>query len=48
VDELDDQRGCCPRHNKSATEVRRGKVGPQCDIGDEGGGQNYSECMEEA
>ena len=48
VDQLDDQRGCRPRHNKSAVKVRRGKVGPHRDVGDEGGGPKYSERVEEA
>ena len=37
VDQLDDERGHRPRHNESASEVRRGEVGPKCDVGDEGG-----------
>ena len=32
----------------SAGEVRRGEVGPQCNVGDEGEGRHYSERLEEA
>ena len=38
MDELDDQQGRRPRHNESASEVSHDEVGPQCDVGDEGGG----------
>jgi hypothetical protein len=48
VDQLDDKRGRRPRHNESAVEVRRGKVGPCRNVGDEGAGRNYSERVEEA
>ena len=48
VDQLDDQRGRRPRHIESAVKVRRGKVGPRRNVGDEGGGANYSERVEEA
>ncbi len=48
VDELDDERGRRPGHNESTSKVRRGKVGPQCDVGDEGEGQHYLEHMEDA
>ena len=48
MDQLDDEQGRRPWHNESASEVRRGEVGPQCNVGDEEGGQNYLERMEEA
>ncbi len=48
VDQLDDQQGRCPWPNKSAVEVRHGKVGPHRIVGDEGGGLNYLKRVEEA
>ena len=48
MDQLDDERGRRPRHNESASEVRRDKVGPKCDVEDEGEGRHYSERVEEA
>ena len=48
MDQLDDKRGRRPRHNESASEVRRGEVGPKCNVGDEGEGRYYSERVEEA
>ena len=48
VDQLDDERGRRPRHDESASEVRRGKVGPRRNVGDEGEGRHYLERMEEA
>ena len=43
MDKLDDEQGRRPRHNESTSDVRRCKVGPKCDVGDEGEGRHYSE-----